>query len=436
MVRHRPLLAFALVLATGAEASAQTPLAELAKVARQRAERARPAQQQAMEPFWGDLVLDYRINQQHLDQKIAEVAALGDSVVPLLLEKLQPAQGGDKDRNLAGNCRRVLEKLDPASFVDALAELANGSNDTARGEAIRLLGLAATPQATTLLVDLVDRAAGEDRRLVLRSLKQQKAANAAPKLVMMLSSSDRQVREDVLGYLIAAHPVQVADTVVQALAGERDTKLLPLYVEYFEAAVRGHEAAARALLPLLDRERLDWQETKRLVTALATIAPQNHEATCKRLHELIDSGETSSLGVQAALSLRALGDARGVPKLKRALDEQLRKPQRKKEATLYEQRASLLLGTEEYAEALADFEKMLENSSNEGAMSRRAYAGMMRCEARRKRIANLTKLMKASAMSIAEIEAIGAEDPVFQETLQQDKVRSFLQNLAKELGGK
>ena len=433
---RRSLQALAAALAAGAILSAQTPLADLAKLARQRAERARPTQQKAMEPYWADLVLDYRNNMQFLDGKIAEVAALGESIVPLLLEKLQPAQGGEKDRNLAGNCRRVLEKLDPASFVDALAELANGTNETARGEAIRLLGHAATPTATNLLVELVDRNTGEDRRLVLRSLKQQKAASAAPKLVGMLGSSDRQVREDVLGYLIAAHPSQVADTVAQALAGERDNKLLPLYVDYFEAAVRGHDAAARALLPLLDRERLSWEDTKRLVSALATVAPQNHEPTTKRLHELIDSGETSSLGVQAALSLRALGDARGVPKLKRALDDQLRKPQRKKDATLYEQRGNLLLGTEEYAEALADFEKMLENSSNEGAMSRRAYTGMMRCEARRKRIANLTKLMKASAMSIAEIEAIGAEDPVFQETLQQDKVRTFLQNLAKELGGK
>lgn len=415
---------------------AQTQLADLAKLARQRAERARPAQQQALEPFWQHLELDYRINQQHLDPKIAEVAALGGSVVPLLIEKLQPAQGSEKERSIASNCRRVLERLDPASFVDALAELANGTNETGRAEAIRLLGVANTTQATMLLIDLLERTTGEDRRLVLRSLKQQKAPQAAPKIVGMLGSADRQVREDVLGYLIAAHPSQVADTVAQALAAERDSKLLPLYVEYFQAAVRSHEGAARALLPLLDRERLAWQDTKLLVTALGTIAPQNHEPTCKRLHELIDSGETSSLGVQAALSLRSLGDTRGVPKLKRSLDEQLRKPQRKKEATLYEQRGGLLMGIEEYADAYADFEKMLENSSNEGAMSRRAYAGMMRCEARRKRVANLTKLMKASAMSISEIESIGAEDAVFQETLQQDKVRQFLQSLAKELGGK
>jgi hypothetical protein len=417
-------------------AAAQLPLADLAKVARARAERSRPAQQKAMEPFWPDLQLNYRDNAQFLDNRIREVVALGDSVVPLLLEKLQPAQGGDAARHLAGNCRRALERLDPASFVDALAELAAGSNEVARTEAIRLLGFAPTAQATGLLVDLLDRTQDDDKRLVVRALMKQQAASAAPKVAPMLASNDRNVREDVLAYLVAAKPPQVVDTVLQALSTERDNKLLPSYVEYLAAAVAGHDGAARALLPLLDRERLEWQDTKRLVQALASVAPANHEPTCQRLHVMIDAGETNSIGVQAALTLRALGDGKGVDKLRRTLNEQLRKPQRKKEPGLYEQRGNLLLAIEDYADAYADFEKMLEYANDESAMGRRAHGGMMRVEARRKKVAALLKLIKASNMTAEEIEAIGNDDPVFAETLQQDKVRAALQALGKDGPGK
>ncbi len=409
----------------------QLPLTALPKLARDRAERSRPAQAKALEPFWADFALDYRSSQQVLDQRIAEAAALGDSVVPLLLEKLQPAQAGEAARNLSSNCRRVLERLDPASFTDALAELATGNHELARAEAIRLLGCANTAQSVTLLTDLVDRTVGEDRRLVVRSLRLLKAAGAAARIVPMLGSNDRQVREDVLAYLIAARPPQVVDTVVQALANEKDNRLLPSYVEYFLATVHEHDAAARALLPLLDRERLDWLDRLRLVQALATIAPRDHEPTCRKMHELIDTSETSSVAVQAAVTLRALGDKSGVTKLQRTLNDLLRKPQRKKDALLYEQRANLAFATEEYTDAFADYEKILDFSDGI-AMTRRAYMGMIRCEAHRKKVPNLLKIIRASGMLVSEVEAIGLDDAVLQETLQQDKVKTFLQALAKE----
>lgn len=430
-MRPRSLLPCLLIPLLLPAATAQLPLAEVVRIARDRAERSRPTQEKALEPFWADLSLDYRNNAQFLDARIAEVATLGDSVVPLLLERLQPTQGGDVARHLAANCRRVLERLDPSSFLDALAELASGNNDVGRGEAIRLLGLVPLPQSTALLADLLDRVTGDDRRQVVRSLRLQRAASAAGKVVTMLGSNDRVVREDVLAYLIAARPPQVADTVLQAMAVERDPKLLPSYVEYFAVAVREHDAAARALLPLADPERLDWQDRKRLVQALATVAPREHEPTLRKLHELLDSGETSALGVEAAVTLKALGDRQGVTKLKRLLDEQLRKPQRKREAGLYQQRANLNFAIEEYGDAFADYESMREFSDGM-TMTRLAFVGLMRCEARRKKVPNLLKLMKASGMLVAEIEAIGYEDPVFHETLQQERVRSFLTGLAKE----
>lgn len=409
---------------------AQIALADLPKVARERAERARPAQEKALEPFWADLALDYRTSQKFLDGRIAQAAALGDSVVPILLEKLQPTQSGESARNLAANSRRVLEQLDPATFVDQLTELANGRSETARVEAIQLLGHANSPQAVQVLVDLADRSQGEDRHLVLRSLRLLKATSAAGRLVGLLGSSDRRVREDVLNYLIAARPAQVADTVAQALSTEQDTRLLPAYIEYFANSVREHDLAARTLLTLIG-ERLDWQDTRRLVQALGTIAPREHAPTCQKLHEMLETGETSALAVQAAVTLRNLGDRQGVTKLKRTLDEQLRKPARRREAALYEQRANLAFATEEYVDAIADFEKILEFSDGH-AMTRRANIGLIRCEAHRKKWQNLTKLLKSSGMTVSEIGALAVDDATMQEALANEKVKSFLVALAKE----
>jgi HEAT repeat protein len=409
---------------------AQVALGDVPKLARDRAERARPAQEKALEPFWADLALDYRNNQQFLDQRIAQAAALGDSVVPMLLEKLQPTQGGETARNLAGNCRRVIEKLDPSSFTEALVELVNGKSETARQEAIRLLGFANTPAAIQVLCDLIERTTGEDRRLVLRSLRLLKTPAAATKVVGLLGSTDRQVREDVLSYLIAARPANVADTVVQALSTEKDSRLLPSYIEYFATSVTNHDGAARALLSLIG-ERLDWQDTRRLVQALGSVAPRDHEPTCRRLHEMLDTGEATALAVQAAVTLRNLGDRQGVTKLKRTLDEQLRKPQRKRDPSLFEQRANLSFAIEEFGDAAADYEKILEFSDGL-AMTRRAYIGLIRSEAHRKKVQNLIKAMKASGMTTAEIEAVGVDDQAVQDSLGLDKVRSFLQALAKE----
>ena len=410
-------------------ATAQISLRDLPEMARQRAERLRPLQVAALEPFWADLALEYRTNQAVLDTTVEKAAQLGDSVVPLLLEKLQPAQGDSTSRNLAGNCARVLRHLDPGSFVDALAEMARGKHDVARTEAITLLGYADVPQAATVLGDLLDTVNESDRRLIIHSLQLLRSPAAAPKLVVLLGSSDRRLREDVLAYLIAARASAVVDTVVQAVSTETDDRLMTSYIEYFAKCAHQHAGATAALLPLLNRERLDWRDTHSLVEALATVAPKGHEATIRKLHELIDGNDTSSLAVQAAITLRDLGDKQGVGKLNKTLDDKIRR--RKKEAALYEQRASLLFAIEDFSAAVSDYEKILENSEG-AAMTRRAYVGLLICEARRKKIQNMIKHMKASGMTQEDFEALAEQDEEFRIAMDHERTRTFLKQLAKD----
>lgn len=423
------LLTILATLSVSATSNAQISLRDLPDLARQRADRLRPLQVAALEPFWADLSLDYETNSAILDTSIKKAAKLGDSVVPLLLEKLQPAQGGALSKNLASNCRRVLQRLDPASFVDALAEMARGKNYIAQSESIILLGYADVPQAAIVLGELLGSADAKQRLPIIRSLRLLRSPKAAAQIVALLGSSESALREEVLSYLIAAKASSVADTVIQALTTEDNNRLLPFYIEYFAACTPRNAAATEALLPLLDRERIDWQDTRRLVRVLATVAPKEHELTIRKLHELIDGYDTSSLAVQAAVTLRDLGDKKGVRDLNRTLDDKIRR--RKREAALYEQRATLLFAIDDFSAALNDYDKILDYS--EGAvMTRRAYVGLLKCESRRKKIQSIVKHMKSSGMSPEEFQDLAEQDKPFRQAMEHSRVRAYLKQLTKD----
>ena len=69
-VRSTPLLAAVVCLTASMALTAQVSLKDLPEVARQRAERLRPIQLAALQPFWADFALEYRNNQEVLDEAI------------------------------------------------------------------------------------------------------------------------------------------------------------------------------------------------------------------------------------------------------------------------------------------------------------------------------------------------------------------------------
>ena len=431
-VRFQQAAAFALAVAA---ASAQVSLHDLPALARARAERSRPAQEQALQPFWSDLALEYRDNAQYLDQRIAQVAALGDSVVPLLLERLQPVAGNAQSRNLASNCRRVLERLDPSSFLDALVELARSNNDVARVEAIQLLGRSNSPRAVPVLVALHEQAQQGEHLLILQSFTRLADPSPAERIVAGLGSTDRSVRGAVLDYLVAAKPPAVIATVLQSLPNEKERNLVPKYVQYLASVARENDAAARALLPTLDREKLDFRDLLGIVEKLAVIAPKDHEPTQKKLHEWIDSGETGSLALAAATTLRATGDKSGMKKLLATINDQLKRPQRRQEPQLYEDRANVHCANDDWKDAVEDFEKVLELSPND-LLRRRIRGELVRCEAHRSRWDRMLKWLKESEWTTAEVEALAQRDESVKEGLQRPNIRAWMQAQQRDGGAK
>lgn len=413
--------------------TAQVSLSELPALARARAERLRPAQEKALEPFWQDLVLDYRDNAQFLDQRIAQVAAVGDSAVPLLLEKLQPVASNDKSRSLAANCRRVLEKLDPASFLDALVELARSSNEISRVEAIQLLGRSGSPRAVPVLVALFDQASAGETLLLIQALTRLKDPTPADRLARMLGSTDRTLKAAVLDYLVAAAPSATLPLALQAMPSEKDRGLLAKYVAYLGLVAKEREDATTALLPFLDREKLDFRDLVDLVERMATIAPKDHAPTLKKLAEWIDAGETGSLALASAVTMRSLGDKSGMKRLLGNINDQLKKPQRRNDPQLYEDRGNLHAANEDWKDAAEDYEQVLQLSQS-ALLQRRVRGLLIRCEARRARWDRVLKLLRDSGMTAAEVDALAQEDPAVQEGLQRPSIRSWYQQLQRESG--
>ena len=427
---RRVLSVLALGCALHAPLVGQVSLAELPALARARAETQRAAGEKALTPFWADLALEYKGNEKFLDRRIEEVAALGEAVAPMLLEKLAPPKGGTEARQLAANCRRVLERMDTSAFVDALVELAAGPNETGRVEGIRLLGATASPRAATALDAMVATSEPEERALVVLALARLRAVASTPRIVALLGAENRKDRESALDFLVAVRPVGAVDPALAAMAREKDAKLLQLYAHFLGLTAREHDGAARALLGLLDTGTLDATDTRLLVESLARVAPAGHKPTVERLLTILDADEAGALTLEACTTLKALGDRSGLEKTFRNINKQLAEPRRKRDASLYELRGNLYFAVEKWSDALDDFEKAVAYSDSR-SLSRRSLTMMARIEAHRRKWTAVLKNLQAAEVGAADVENLCRQDPAVQEAFQQDALKAWLASLAK-----
>ena len=83
---HRELALASLFSLTALGAQDPIGLSGLPELARQRSVRQRPKQIEALKPFIVDLELDPRFNWRVIASTVDKVVALGDGIVPVLLE--------------------------------------------------------------------------------------------------------------------------------------------------------------------------------------------------------------------------------------------------------------------------------------------------------------------------------------------------------------
>ena len=65
-------------------------------------------------------------------------------------------------------------------------------------------------------------------------------------------------------------------------------------------------------------------------------------------------------------------------------------------------------------------------------MTRRAYEGLLKCEARRNKVQSMIKHMKASGMTPEEFQSLAATDAPFLRAMGHDRTKSFIRQLIKD----
>ena len=407
-------------------------LRELPALARERSARQRPGQLAAMQPFLAVLSLDYKRNAEVLDETIAQVAALGDGTVPILLEYLSPDSIDQASHHLAANSARVLTLLEPAGFLDPLLELLEQGRTGPRQLALSLLGHTEHRRAATAIAELFPKLGDSERAEALDAMRRLQSDLLAGPATELLAAEESRMRHAALRYLTAVGTVTARDQVIAALRAEAVDRLLPDYIAFFARLVREDATATDALLPLVRGVRLDPEDLVELVTALGDIAPKGHAAARAILSDIIKL-DTSRLGIAAALSLQRLGDESG----KKDLFEELRRKinRRRSYGDYYADRADAHAAFEQWRDAAKDYEQAIKHSRTP---TRRAlfYLQIARCEAHRDNAQRFVKALRKSGYGRGTIEREAGKDPVFEAALERDSVQRFLRGLDENRGQK
>lgn len=414
-----------------AAAQAGARLSDLPTLARARNERLRPKVEAALAPYLTDLVMDFGIasNRAYLERRFVEIAALGDSIVPLLLEKLRPTDSTPDDLHIAANSARVLERLGPAGFVQPLIELARGDNSIARGHAIPLLGLSGHAEAARYLESALTTLPKSNQPAAIRALAQLERRGAIERVAELLDTTNMALREACLSFLTELGSGEHQKAVLAALRNETQDDLFPLYLAYLQRHAPASDDAANALLGVLDSGRLIPPRKTDVVRALATIAPPGHQGTSTKLKALIDSGELRALGRACATTMLALGDKTGRKDLFDALDADVRKSP--KTPLVLANRGEALFEFESWNDAIRDF-KEAARQSRSSTMRHEFSLWIARAYVRQGQARRAAVTLREAGVSRVEIERHAADDPTFKEAVaEHSDLRALMRELSR-----
>jgi len=406
-------------------------LSDLPALARARNERLRPKAEAELQQYLADLGMDYGIqaNRAYLDQRLAQLAANGDFIVPLLLEKLRPNESSSEELNVAANSARVLEKLGPAGFVQPLIELARGENSVARGHAIALLGASGHGEAARFLEAAVASLPKSHQAAAVRALHRLGRKGAATRVAELLDTTSMPLRAACLNFLTELGGREHEKAVLAALRNETQDDLFPLYLGFLVRHVQGDADAAAVLVGLLGSGRLIPPRQADVVRALATVAPKGDDATCGKLKALIAAGELGLLGRTCAATMLSLGDKSGRKELIEQLDNDVRKSP--KVPMVLANRGEALFEFEAWNEALRDFKEALRLARTSN-LKRDFSTWIARTYVRQGQARRAAVALREANVTRQEIEDAAAQDEAFKEALAENPdLRALMRELSR-----
>ena len=433
----RSVLAFAALSAIAAPnpAYAQTTdpqvetLDDLIKLARGRAQRTRPELQRKLEPFLKDLTLEP--GQDFLLKRYQGIHALGEGVVPLLLEKLTPKTANPVEINVAQNVARALTYFEVDAFLDRLIELVREDRGLARQLALTLLGRSKRARTVDVLAEVFPELTARDRRAAVEAANRIGSPRLAKSAAALISDCDPLLQRAIIDYIAKTRAPGVLPELVDALRSKKlNPRSIGAALEYVAGSAPADAAIAELVAPYAQDANIKYEDRIVLVGALARIAPKGHKPTLDILRKLIP-GDLQALAIEAAKSMEALGDRSGPKALFDGFDDQIRED-RGVENDSFGRRGEAHFAFGAWKKAISDFSAAAKNSQVPATRNKwlirtatcyahlkqasRAFAVLLDCEQIPPQL-----LLQRCRM----------DDPVLGELVDSDKARNFRRRLTR-----
>ena len=424
---NRHLVAGVLISACSLHAQAGVTLTELTEIAKARASADRSVVGEMLEPFLESFAKNRAVHAVEIDRSIAEVHKLGDSVIPLLLDRLEPQKDDKAAQNIATNSQIALNGMELANFADTLIEIVEGDNQTGVRLAIPLLGRTDDPRAGAFLAARLDLFDPAQHANAIRALTQLEHRGAILKIVKGMPYAETATDALAANYLREIGSDQVVPEILRVLTEVTTAARIMRYCEVLAACSRQNVDSARALVAALNRRYLEVSQQQQIVTFLATVAPRGDRSSIARLRVVVEENRTPSLALQAALTLGDLGDKMGPDLLKKELTRELNRKR-----TEYLNWSKL----GDYYFAFGDFKSAAKNYA--GATQRaqaklvreRLYLDVARSEARRpNRQKEVRTALRLSEASLDRLLRAASEDPELAKAYEHSTVKRFLNTL-------
>jgi tetratricopeptide (TPR) repeat protein len=429
-MRTRLLVAPLLLALAPLTAQKGVTLDQLAELAKTRAEKLRPELEKKLEPFLATLAGSYRTDFVAIDATIVKILKLGDTIVPLLLEKLEPKRESLKNRNLAANCSRILAQMEPASFLDTLIEIAEGENYTGIGLAIPLLGETGSIRAGDSLTRLLDRLDAPHARSAVRALTKLGHKGAIVKVAKGLPYRSLEDEQAAVSYLRTLKAVATAPEIARALKEVKRVPEIMRYVRLLGVCAPDNADIAHQLLPLFESKKLDSTYFFEIVEVLAIVAPRGHQPTIDRLRKLLETPAPGSLELRAAKTLKTLGDRTGPDALKRNL---VRLASRSRRNYLHwSNLGNYYLEFGDNKKAVSSYTSAIKYATSPSVKSM-LYIHLAKSQARRKppRYREVRNALRDSTANYKRLMEAAAEDPALAATMKHSVVKKFMDAFGK-----
>lgn len=365
-------------------------------------------------------------NLDALDAARAKLVALGPECAPLLVELIDPgAQSTDAQKLRSQYVTLALGDMKSRAVTQRLIDTAQSGSVEGRLNAIQLLGLSPEPdRASPVLTGLFRGGQGEIKQAAMIGLAR-----------LGGDANDKILDE---GLTDSAHP-EIVDATLDALAQSRKSSMAPRVLKVLSAPSEAvhhldkllgfyracpetvDKATVTAWIHVVQEISATVEDRTRILDFLPAFADRFDSEAKKELRQMTES-QAKELREGALVVLVLVGDKNARRELVAEYDEQIdRNP---KWPNSYTARGQILYRIADYREAIIDFKKAIQMSSDDlRARQDDAYIGLAKSYAMTNKLKEAAQTLEHAPLSAKQINAL-RKDPAFAKMVDNPKYQN------------